>query len=85
MKKHPFWIRGSQVMPQNTQNLLVWGKMGLTHNFTRNDILYYVSTFYGFRTSKQCDLHLQTPFFGVWFWFIAQLPSDPERVQPTQM
>ena len=28
-KKHPIWIRGSQVMPQNTQILLVWGKNGI--------------------------------------------------------
>ena len=28
-QKHPFWIRGSQVMPQNTQILLVWGKNGI--------------------------------------------------------
>ena len=67
MKKHPFWIRGSQVMPQNTQISLVWSKMGFTHNFTRNDILSYVSTFYGLRTSKQYDLHLQTSLLGAWF------------------
>ena len=52
-------------------------KMGLTDNFTRNDILSYVSTFYGFRTSKQCDLHLQTPFFGVWFWFYCPIAFGP--------
>ena len=28
-QKNTFWIRGSQVMPQNTQILLVWGKNGI--------------------------------------------------------
>ena len=84
-KKHPFWIRGSQVMPKTPKFCWFGAKMGLAHNFTRNDILSYVSIFYGWRTSKQCDLHLQTSFLGVWFRFIDQLLSDPERVQPTQM
>jgi len=76
-KKHPFWIRGSQVMPKTPKFCWFGAKMGLTDNFTRNDILSYVSTFYGFRTSKQCDLHLQTPFFGVWFWFYCPIAFGP--------
>ena len=53
------------------------GKMGWTHNFTRNDILSYVSTFYGLRTSKQCDLHLQTSFLAVWFMLYCPIAFGP--------
>ena len=74
-----------KLCPKTPKFCWFWAKMGLAHNFTRNDILSYVSIFYGLRTSKQCDLHLQTSFLGVWFRFIDQLLSDPERVQPTQM
>jgi len=52
-------------------------KMGLAHNFTRNDILSYVSTFYGLTTSKQCDLHLQTSFLGACLMFIGQFGYGP--------
>ena len=70
-------MRGSQVMPQNTQILLVWGKNGLAHNFTRNDILSYVSTFYGLTTSEQCDVYLQTSFLGACLMFIGQFGYGP--------
>ena len=52
-------------------------KMGLAHIFTRNDILSYVSTFYGLTTSKQCDLHLQTSFLGACLMFIGQFGYGP--------
>ena len=52
-------------------------KMGLAHNFTRNDILSYVRTFYGLTTSKQCDLHLQTSFLGACLMFIGQFGYGP--------
>ena len=52
-------------------------KMGLSHNFTRNDILSYVRTFYGLTTSKQCDLHLQTSFLGACLMFIGQFGYGP--------
>ena len=52
-------------------------KMGLAHNFTRKDILSYVSTFYGLTTSKQCDLHLQTSFLGACLMFIGQFGYGP--------
>ena len=54
-------------------------KMGLAHDFKRNDILSCVGTFYGLRTSKQCDLHLQTSFLGAgirFYWPIAFGPGS---------
>ena len=51
--------------------------MGLAHIFTRNDILSYVSTFYGLTTSKQCDLYLQTSFLGACLMFIGQFGYGP--------
>ena len=51
--------------------------MGLAHNFTRNNILSYVRTFYGLTTSKQCDLHLQTSFLGACLMFIEQFGYGP--------
>ena len=76
-KKHPFWIRGSQVMPKTPKFCWFVAKMGLAHIFTRNDILSYVSTFYGLTTSKQCDLYLQTSFLGASLMFIGQFGYGP--------
>ena len=55
------WIKHHKTMWFQPKNKLCpkppkicWfgAKMGLAHSFTRNDILSYVSTFYGFWTSK---------------------------------
>ena len=85
-KKHPFWVRGSQVMPQNTQILLVWGKDGISPYFHKKRHFELCEYFLWINNIKTMWFAPSDILFGCMVQvLLGNLGMDPDRVQPTQM